>query len=250
MRNLWRISACLVLWLVAGKALAYETISFKSKDGVEMTADLYMTHPDTVPFIVLFHQAGSSRGEYLDIAPQLNQLGFNCLAVDLRSGKESNGVANKTNERARGAMKETSYLDALQDMEAALAHVRAYLAQGPVVLWGSSYSASLVFQLAATDSLGVAGVLAFSPGEYFTSLGKTSSYVQDWMEKVEVPVFITCARNEIVATQVLFDSIPTTDKTFYAPQTMGNHGAKALWRSFPDSREYWRAVKVFLQQWL
>ena len=116
MRNLWRISACIVFLLLAGKALAYETISFKSKDGVEIAADLYMTHPDTVPFIVLFHQAGSSRGEYLDIAPQLNQLGFNCLAVDLRSGKESNGIVNLTNEHARSAMKETSYLDAFQEM--------------------------------------------------------------------------------------------------------------------------------------
>ena len=98
--------------------------------------------------------------------------------------------------------------------------------------------------------MAIDGILAFSPGEYFASLGKPSDYVQEWMKQVQIPVFISCARNEVAATQLLFDSIPSTEKVFFAPQTMGNHGAKALWRNFPDSREYWRAVKGFLQMWL
>ncbi|WP_424352380.1 hypothetical protein, partial [Lutimonas sp.] len=68
-----------------------ETINFKASDGVTVTADLYMPHKTSAPFILLYHQAGYSRGEYLSIAPQLNAMGFNCLAVDQRSGDKVNG---------------------------------------------------------------------------------------------------------------------------------------------------------------
>ena len=34
-------------------------------------ADLYIAHDASAPFILLFHQAGWSRGEYLEIAPKL-----------------------------------------------------------------------------------------------------------------------------------------------------------------------------------
>ncbi len=46
--------------------IAFEgkTISFKSNDGVQVTADLYMAHKSDAPFIILFHKASYSRGEY------------------------------------------------------------------------------------------------------------------------------------------------------------------------------------------
>jgi len=65
----------------------FKTITFPSHEGVTITADLYITNEDkNIPFIVLFHQAGFSRGEYREIAPKLNKLGFNCMAIDQRSG--------------------------------------------------------------------------------------------------------------------------------------------------------------------
>ena len=87
-----------------------DTITFKSKDGVVITADLYMAHNKTAPFILLFHQAGWSRGEYLEIAPRLNEMGFNCMAVDLRSGNEINNVKNMTKVSAEKMQKGTSYI--------------------------------------------------------------------------------------------------------------------------------------------
>lgn len=77
-----------------------ETISFPSKDGLEITADVYFTGDKSKPWILLCHQARWSRGEYNEIAPKLNALGFNCLATDQRSGKEVNGVTNETAARA------------------------------------------------------------------------------------------------------------------------------------------------------
>jgi dienelactone hydrolase len=98
-----------------------ETITFKSADDLLITADRYTPHTlNTTPLIVLFHQAGSSRGEYNEIAPRLNKLGFNCIAVDLRSGEYSRGKDNETAIRAGKAGLVTSYADALPDIIAAL----------------------------------------------------------------------------------------------------------------------------------
>ncbi len=96
-----------------------ETINFKASDGVNVTADLYMPHETSAPFIILYHQAGYSRGEYLSIAPQLNAMGFNCMAVDQRSGDKVNGIINETHKGAVAANLPTEYLDAIPDMEAA-----------------------------------------------------------------------------------------------------------------------------------
>ena len=80
--------SCIFLFLIIKVSNAQsEKIYFSSKDGVRITADYYKVHADTVPLILLFHQAGWSRGEYIEIAPRLTQMGFNCMAIDLRSGK-------------------------------------------------------------------------------------------------------------------------------------------------------------------
>ena len=101
-----------------------ETINFKADDGITVTADLYMEHESDAPFIILYHQAGYSRGEYREIAPKLNALGFNCMAVDQRSGDQVNGVINQTHKEALAANKPTKYLDALPDIEAAYLYVK------------------------------------------------------------------------------------------------------------------------------
>jgi HJR/Mrr/RecB family endonuclease len=69
-------------------------VKFPSKDGVTITADMYEANPD-YPWIVLFHKAQSSRGEFQRIAVKLNKLELNCMAVDLRSGKEANFIVNE-----------------------------------------------------------------------------------------------------------------------------------------------------------
>ncbi len=112
----------LILLLIASFSNANppKRIEFKSLDGLLISADLYGDISNKTPMILLFHQAGWSRGEYREIAPKLVELGFNCMAIDQRSGDSVNDVQNETKVRAEEAGKSTSYLDALQDMEAAL----------------------------------------------------------------------------------------------------------------------------------
>lgn len=244
------VCVALGVCLFAGPADAGErtALTFPSKDGLEITADLYPAgSDDTGPFIVLFHQAGWSRGEYLEIAPRLNELGFGCLAVDLRSGKGVNGVANETASRAAAAGKETRYVDALPDVEAALEYAREHRARGPVIAWGSSYSASLVLKVAGDRPALVDGAVAFAPGEYFVEQGKPATWIQSSAAQIRAPVFITSARRETQAWSAILEAIPSPKKVAYVPDTAGNHGSRALWSRFDDSEGYWKAVTAFLQ---
>lgn len=226
---------------------AQETITFPSVDGVEIVANMYKLNPDSAVFIILFHQAGWSRGEYLEIAPKLNAMGFNCLAIDQRSGSKVNGVDNVTVKNARKAMKDTKYIDAFQDIEATVSYVKRYHAKGKIIIWGSSYSSSLVLKYAGNYPDNIDAVLAFSPGEYFKSMGKPGDFIQSSAKHIKCPSFITSARSEKGSWWKIYEAIPADNKFYYLPETSGNHGSRALWEKFTDNSGYWKAVKKFLR---
>jgi len=229
------------------QAIAQKTITFKAHDDLTITADLYITNPKSAPFIVLFHQAGWSRGEYKEIAPELNKLGYNCMAIDQRSGGEINGVINKTHQLAQKLKKSTTYVDAEQDMNSAINYVRDnYKDAAKLIIWGSSYSSALVLKIGG-ERKDVDAILAFSPGEYFESLGKTNHYIIDSAKNIKVPVFICSAKSEQESWQKIFDVIPSKNKKSFLPKTKGNHGSRALWEKFPDHDDYWNAVTAFLR---
>lgn len=232
----------LLFVLIFTSLFSQKTITFKSLDGIEITADAYIKHPKSSPLIVLFHQAGWSRGEYKEIAPKLNKLGFNCFAIDQRSGKEVNGVINKTHLEAKAKGLKTNYVDAYPDMKAALQLAKANLTTGKVIVWGSSYSSALVFRLA--NEVNVDGLLSFAPGEYF----HTKRYIQNFAKDIDVPVFVTSAKNEYMKWKFIFDAIPSTKKVSFLPKTKGNHGSRALWEKFSDHKAYWAEVEKFLVQ--
>ncbi|APA66465.1 hypothetical protein YQ22_18020 [Maribacter sp. 1_2014MBL_MicDiv] len=194
--------------------------------------------------MLLFHQAGWSRGEYKEIAPKLNTLGYNCLAIDQRSGGAVNSVTNQTNQRAVAAGKETTYLDAYQDIEATVAYVKKAYSPKKIIIWGSSYSSSLVLKYAGDHPDQIDAAMAFSPGEYF---GK-DDFIKNSAAHIKVPTFITSAQNEQDNWAAINQAIPTTTKVTYVPATAGNHGSRALWEKFEDNNGYWNAVKNFLKQ--
>ena len=221
-------------------------IKFQSEDGVTITADLYMIHPKTAPFIVLFHQANWSRGEYNEIAPELNTLGYNCLSVDLRSGGAINNVTNQTKLNATKAMKSTQYIDALTDMRAAITYAKKNFASDKLIIWGSSYSSALALKLAADMSESVDAVIAFSPGEYFVAQGKPRDYITQAGGGISQHTFISSAKSEKSNWWGIYISIASDNKTYYLPETVGDHGSKALWSQNSDSAGYWKALKSFL----
>jgi len=220
---------------------AQKTIEYPSKDGLKITADLYEAlNSDT--FILLFHQAGWSRGEYKETAPKLNGLGYSCLAIDQRSGGKVNNVTNKTVQRAKEEGKKTEFIDAFQDIEATISYVKKTYNPKKIIIWGSSYSSSLVLKYAGDYPSNVNAVLSFSPGEYF---GK-DNFIKNSASNIKVPTFITSAKSEKDSWAAIYNAIPTSTKVSYLPTTKGNHGARALWGKFSDSDGYWKAVKSFL----
>lgn len=240
----------LILLLSASLSVAAETqrIAFKSADNIVITADSYIAHAEnTIPLILLFHQAGSSRGEYNDIAPALNNLGFNCIAVDLRSGEYSRGKDNETAMHAVNAGLPTNYLDALPDMIAALRYAKANHPDSKIIIWGSSYSAALVLKIAGGNTKSIDGVIAFSPGEYFSSLGKSKTWIRDAAAKIKAPVFITSAKHETENWTAIYDAVDPAYRNSFIPETAGRHGSKALWKKYSDSSAYWHAVTQFLK---
>ncbi|MDG2012200.1 MAG: alkaline phosphatase D family protein [Pirellulaceae bacterium] len=229
-------------------------VVFSSQDGLPITADLYRTDRSqknatlaNCPLIVLCHQAGWSRGEYRKIAPRLNQLGFDCLAIDQRSGKETDGVVNETALRAAEKNLSTEFLAAEQDILATLAHVRSGgMARGKVILWGSSYSASLALKIAGDQPDLVDGVLAFSPGEYFVRLGKPKDWIAESAKKINVPTFVTSSSDGNRNREALLKAIPETYRQAFIPDGQSQHGSSALWDQFAGNGPYWEATEKFL----
>jgi len=221
-----------------------ETISFPSKDGLPITADVYWSNNKNNPFILLFHQARFSRGEYLEIAPKLNALGFNCMAIDQRSGDKVNGVINQTHLAAIAKGLSTKYPDALPDLEASVDYVIKNYHPKKLIIWGSSYSSALNFIVGSHYKNQLSGLLSFSPGEYFTYDGKS---IKDFAKDIEIPVFITSARDEAPYWKPIFDVIPSKNKVSFIPKSKGKHGSKALWETHLNSAVYWKAVKDFLK---
>ena len=223
---------------------AARPLALESADGVAVSADLYeAAGAKAAPIVLLFHQAGSNAAEYATIAPRLVRLGFSGLAIDLRAGGRLWGRNNRT---VLQLGRSSEFHAAYADMEAALEWARA---QGypRILAWGSSYTAALVFRLAAEHS-DVAAVLSFSPGEY---LGPGEP-VRERAAQVRVPIFVTSATgHEVDTARWILAASPAETKIQHVP-TIGVHGSSTLRedRNPGGTDENWAAVEVFLSSFV
>ena len=233
--------AAALLVLMLALPVAADEVRLVAADGVTVFADHFDPSGNrSRGTIVLFHQAGSNAAEYRTIAPRLAGMGFQVLAVDQRSGGAMFLAINRTVKALGGS---TGYEAALPDMAAALASVQT---QGPVLVWGSSYSAGLVFALAAAHPGSVNAILAFSPGEYFSGLN-----VAQAAARVRVPVYVTSANDagEVAAAQTIADAVPGGLAVQFVPK-VGSHGSSTL-RADADpvgEAANWDAVTRFLDR--
>ena len=240
--NLLKYIFVSVLILITNlQTFAQIKISFPSKDSVIITADWYPV-ADSLPIILLCHQARFSRGEFQGTAEKLNKFGFNCLAVDLRAGGEVNGVANETASYVRRNKLPSSYLAAEQDIIAAMDFLYNKYRK-KIILLGSSYSASLAL-IIANENDHVLGVAAFSPGEYL----EPKDYVSKHIEGLNKPVFITSSKEEAPGVTDLVKDVVSMIKIQYIPMSEGDHGSKVLWNEKPYNEEYWLALMSFLNR--
>jgi pimeloyl-ACP methyl ester carboxylesterase len=239
------LSLCLAVFTVAAlDSLARaEPVTLTTADKVKVFGSYEGTGDKTKTIMLLFHMAGANAAEYAPIARKLVALGFNTLAIDQRSGGTAFGHANRT---VKALGRSTGYRAALPDLEAALRWAGVSGHTGKIVVCGSSYAASLVFLLAAKHPGEIAGLMAFSPGEYVG--GKRT--VRGAAAKLkDVAVFVTSAsdRQEIAAARAIFNAVPGKAKTLFVPKH-APHGASALREdaNAAGQRQVWAAVERFL----
>ena len=235
------------------------TLTFDTKDGITVTADLYRIHNEA-PCVIMFHKDDSSRGEYHRIAPLLNDIGFNCLAVDLRLGWESNGVLNSTYAGAIAQWRyvdvftsEDSFINALPDvmidMMTAVLYARNELKAEKIIIMGSGYSATLALAIASEFPEIMDGVMSLSPLDLVVD-GKT---IEDYATAITGPVLITVQlesgqKEEIEA---IFERIPSEEKYLVITD---DHATDALAYENADTatieNPVWRPVIDFLLAYL
>lgn len=151
--------------VVTGAAAQSTEVAFLTEDKVRVVGDWYGAGDEKDgPVILLFHQGGGdARGEYAEIAPRLVANGFQVLAIDQRNGGNVFQSTNRTIAHMGADYEEPGYCDAYPDLVAAVGYVRSQGFTGKLIVWGSSYSAALVFRLAAEHPSQISGLLAFSP---------------------------------------------------------------------------------------
>ncbi len=232
----------LFLLITTGNLKSQELISFKAADGLEITANLYEI--DTMlPYLLLFHQAGYSKGEYRETAIKLLKLDYNVIAVDLRSGDKVNFVNNETATLARSTGKPAELIDAEQDIIAAIDYAY-YKSNKEVVIFGSSYSASLCLKVAATNPK-VKAAIAFSPGEYFMP----KMEIKQEIKTIEKPIFVAVSQQELSYAMELLSLVDNKYKVLFTPKNgKGEHGSKALWKTNATNKEYWFALMIFFKK--
>ncbi len=237
-----RILAGILLLYLFKNTYSQEKVAFKSEDGLTVTADLYLKD-SRLPFILLFHQDNSSRGEYREIAPKLLNLNYNCLAVDLRSGNKMNFIENETHLDAVNHNISHQMIDAMRDIKAAIKYARDFNEQ-KVILFGSIFSASIAM-IVASDNENVRAVVAFSPGEYILSGYSVKEALKDFNKTL----FLTATQKEQSFVRKLIAGIPEDKVTFFVPkETTGIQGAKALWENSAGNQEYWMALLMFFKK--
>jgi alpha/beta superfamily hydrolase len=219
------------------------TIEFSAKDGLVISADSYEID-QTKPIILLCHQAGYNKYEYADIAPRLNKMGFNALAIDQRSGGSFAGKENETNKRIlQNGQVEIAFTDAIQDIESAIDYLSEKYHQ-KVIIWGSSYSSALALHIAENNK-NVKAVISFSPGDYF---GNKLPSLKSVIPELEQPFFLTSSKDESMELMKLLDGSSSNKRQIqFIPESEGFHGSRALWIGQEGADEYWDALENFLE---
>jgi len=238
-----RIVALFFLFAAAFIAVTgQEAVYFFADDGLKVRGDLYLKN-NKLPFIILCHQDGSNRSEYYEIAPRLLNLNYNCLAIDLRAGGRVGFVQNETASLALSENRPVKPLDAEADISAAILYASGICKQ-PVILLGSSYSASLCL-LIATGNTQVKAVVALSPGEYFQPLKTIAGELQ----KINQQVFVSSTQTDYPYLQKMLSGMSPERLTLFKPaKGKGIRGSGAFYRSNENSGEYWFALMMFFKK--
>ncbi len=221
----------------AGKS----TVTLYSSDSLLITADEYVSS-DTLPYVVLLHEQGSSRGEYSTIIHRFRKMNYNCLVPDLRNGGNSSFVTNETARRSRKRKYGKSVDDIEGDIRAAVRYATKKSGQ-PVALVGAGANGSLAMK-AAKELDSVQAVIALSPGEYF----RNKFSVEETLTGIEKPVLVVSSQMEYPYMKQLLSNVDDHYKELFKPETHeGRRGTAALMSENPSQGDYWLSILLFFK---
>ena len=231
----------LLIVLSAFNVIRKDTLSFPSADDLSLTADEYIIEDDS-PYILLFHQQESSRGEYSDIARKLCKMDYNCLAVDIRNGGNDNRVSNETVKLCREKRCSLGLAFVEGDILSAINY--AYdKSSKPVILFGSGANASLCLKI-ARENENVRAVIALSPGEYFMPGLSISESITD----LKKPIFVSSSKADIPYLKEIVSGVSEEYVQLFEPQMgEGERGTSALSNENENSSEYWLDLLLFFK---
>jgi len=217
-------------------------VTMFSADSLEISALDFFLH-DSLPYLVLLHEQGSSKGEFIPFIERFQKMDLNCLAVDLRNGGDSRYFSNETAKNMRQGGFRNTYSDVESDILAAIDYALGKT-NNELILLGAGANGSLGMKI-AREHADVDGVIAMSPGEYFRPMLS----IEDTISGLEKPLLITCSAMEYPYMEVLVSGVPDEYKTIFKPeQDEGRHGTSALMPDYPASAEYWLAVLLYFSE--
>ena len=213
-RKLLFILTTLITALVLpGESRAAQRVTFRSDDGVILTATWYEP-PARGPAVILVHMLHRSRRDFDALASRLASEGIGALALDLRGHGDSQGSIG------------TDFAPMVADVKAA----RRFLlgrsdVSGKIGLLGASLGANLV-ALAAADDPGVASLALLSP-----SLDYRGLRIEPAMRKFgSRPVLMVVSDDDPYASRSAHDLEKGTRGREILSLTGAGHGSTMLER--------------------
>jgi dienelactone hydrolase len=227
----------------------YEKVELTAADKSQVTAEIHRPARTTGRCAALFHQSGSSRGEYRTIGPELARMGYTALAIDVRWGRVDrwNDVVNETAARhgtfaavERGDRERIQAIRAgeAHDLDVAIDWLRAHGCTQPIVVWGSSIQANGVFELALRRSNEVGAIVDVSPGEYKKD---EPDRMKGLVAGVRQPSLVIWGRDERELSKPIFDALPDGHKQSY--ESTSRHGNAV----FFEDPVAWKTLRAFIE---
>jgi pimeloyl-ACP methyl ester carboxylesterase len=223
-------------------AAEVERVSFDTSDGFLLKGDYYPGRPGG-PVVLLLHQLGSTRADYISLAKLLQAKGMNALAYDARGHGESvmkGGVKTSWDGFSR-----RDFLDMTKDIEAAERFLKEKKGAGntPVGIVGSSIQSStgLIYAVSHPE---VRALVLLSPGRGYhdiDTLGPMKEYGRR-------PVFIVAGEDDLYSFESAneLDKAAAGDKKLEVYINNAGHGAKMFPRTpeLPAHIVDWLAARL------
>lgn len=214
-------------------------VKFNTPDGRIVVGNLYEVGQEK-PIILLGHQAGTNKYEYADIAPKLNAMGYNALAIDLSGEGTFAGHNNETLDKGSDVGNDRQIIQKRtgQELNTAVDYLHEKYKRN-VIVWGSSLSANFAILVAAKNKHTKAAI----------SFSGLANQLANVLPQIEKPLFLTGSKEEAPRLQqLLSENASQSNIVVFIPKSKGGHGSRVLWNGQPYAEEYWSAVKSFLNQ--